>query len=316
MRSMTKAACVICSTAKGRRVCQLNAHTMVCPVCCARVRNPACEGCGYWSQALAYTEQKAAVAPARRAPHFIAMIDPEVDAEVDRALAMAQGGRLGEAERIISRLLACHPDLHMVQFGMGVIRNFQGRDAEALAYFDRATTIFPYFAEAWFNKGAVHQQRLEMGPMIRAFQKVIEVGDPSDDFVEEASRVIRSLDEQIRGEKGFSLDRYVQIMDIFDEAFAAMENREWERALAGFQKVVAADPGSTQSHGNMGLCYALLGRKREALAALDRALQLDPSYELARTNRVGVLSMREGESLAADFTSVNYYSERYNAEHR
>jgi tetratricopeptide (TPR) repeat protein len=199
---------------------------------------------------------------------------------------------------------------------MGVIRALQERYAEALAHFDRAITIFPYFVEAWFNKGAAHQKRLEIGPMIRAFQKVIELGDPSDDIVEQASRVIRSLDEQIRADKGFSFERYVQLMDIFDEAFAAMQNREWERAVAGFQKVVAADPGHTQSHGNMGLCYAFLGRKREALAALDRALQLDPGYELARTNRIGVLAMQEGERFAAELTSVNYYKERYGRESR
>ena len=132
----------------------------------------------------------------------------------------------------------------------------------------------------------------------------------------EARKVILSAEKQIRAEKGFSLDRYLQLMDMFDEAFAAMQNREWERALAGFLDVVAADPKSTQSYGNMGLCYALLGRKREALAALDRVLELDPGYEPARTNRVGVLAMREGERLAADFLSVDYYKDRHKAERR
>ena len=310
---MKKTVCVVCSAAKGRRVCQLKDHTMVCSVCCARIRNPDCEGCGYWAQAMVYAREKTG---APREPHFVAMIDPEVDAEVDRALAMAESGRLETAESIISGLLGRHPDLHIVQFGMGVIRALQGRHAEALAHFDRAIAIFPYFVEAWFNKGAAHQKMLEVGPTIRAYQKVIELGDPADDFVGEAMAVIRGLDKQIRADKGFSLDRFLQLMDMFDEAFAAMQNREWERALAGFRKVVAADPENTQSHGNMGLCYALLGRKREALASLDRALEIDPSYEPAQTNRIGVLAMQEGERLAADFLSVDYYKDRHNAERR
>jgi tetratricopeptide (TPR) repeat protein len=61
----------------------------------------------------------------------------------------------------------------------------------------------------------------------------------------------------------------------------------------------------------MGLCYAFLGRKREALAAFDRALDIDPSYEPAQTNRLNVLAMQEGERLAAELMSVDYYRERH-----
>lgn len=314
---MTKTACVACSAAKGRRVCQRKDRALICPVCCARIRNPECEGCGYWAQANLHAGEKTgSQREPRREPPFVAMIDPEVDAEVERALALAERGRLGAAESLVSGLLDRHPNLHIVEYGMGVIRALQGRYAEALSHFDRAIAIFPYFVEAWFNKGTAHQKMLEVGPTIRAYQKVIELGDPADDFVGQALGLIRSLDEQTRADKGFSLDRYVQIMDMFDEAFAAMQNRQWERALAGFQNVVAADSTSTQAYGNMGLCYAFLGRKREALTALDRALELDPSYELAQTNRIGVLAMREGERLAVDVLAVDYYKDRYDAERR
>jgi tetratricopeptide (TPR) repeat protein len=302
-----KTACFVCSAAKGRRVCQLKDHSVVCPACCARIRNPDCEGCSYWAQALAYAREKTAAAP--RPPHFVIRIDPGVDAEVDRAMGMVERGRLEAADRLVSGLLHRHPDLHGVQFAMGVVRAFQRRHDEALAHFDQAIAIFPHFVEAWFNKGAAHRERLEMGPMIRAFQKVIEFGDPEDHFVAQARSVIRDLDKQTRADKGFSLDRYLQLMDVFDEAYAAMEHREWDRALLGFKQVAAADPKSVQSYGNMGLCYAFLGRKREALEALDRALEIDPGYAPARRNRLCVLAMEEGDRTAADFISIDYYRE-------
>lgn len=301
---MKKVACVICSAARGRRACQQKEHALICSVCCAHLRNRDCEGCGYWAQAVAYAKEKNAEP---REPYFVARIDPEVDEKVDRAMTLAEGGELDAAERIVFGLLDLHPDLHNVQFAMGVICALQSRYDEALAHFDRAITIFPYFVEAWFNKGAAHQKRLELAPMIRAFQKVVELGDPADDVVRKATDVIRGMDEHIRAERAFSLDRHLELMDVFDDAFAAMQDRQWGRALAGFQKVAAADPSSTQSHGNMGLCYAFLGRKREALAALGRALELDPDYEPAKTNRAGVLAMQEGERLGANFASVDYY---------
>jgi len=47
----------------------------------------------------------------------------------------------------------------------------------------------------------------------------------------------------------------------------------------------------------MGLCYAHQGQKAKALAELDRALELDPQYHIARTNRKMVESMVEGRPL-------------------
>jgi tetratricopeptide (TPR) repeat protein len=309
---MKKTPCIVCSAAKGRRICQLKAHTLICPVCCAQIRNPDCEGCGYWAQANAYAREKT-TAPWKE-PRFIARIDPEVDAEVDRALVMAEGGRLEVAEKIVSGLLGRDPDLHMVHFAMGVIRGFQGRHDEAVAHFDRAVAIFPYFVEAWFNKGTAHQAKLEVGPMIRAFQKVIELGDPKEDYATQARAMIQEMTDDVRREAGLSLERYLHFMEVFDEAFANMQNRQWARALAGFQEVVAANPKHTQSYGNMGLCYAMLGRKRDALAALNRAVEIDPGYEPAKDNRLRVLAMQDGESLAADFVSTDYYKNRHIAE--
>lgn len=57
----------------------------------------------------------------------------------------------------------------------------------------------------------------------------------------------------------------------------------------------------------MGLCLARLGFKAQALAELDRALEIDPKYGLAVTNRVVVGSMEEGTPLAnVDTESVAY----------
>jgi tetratricopeptide (TPR) repeat protein len=308
--------CAVCSGAGGRRACLLKELSLICPVCCARIRNPDCEGCSYWAEANAYARSKTEV-QRERVPHFTARIDPEIDAEVDRALRIAEQGRVSAAERVLSELLRTDGDLYMVHFGMGVIRGLQERYDEAIRYFDRAVAIFPYCIEAWFNKAVAHQSRLEIKPMIRAYQKVLALGDPAEDLVARARAFLADLEKQVRAENGFSLDRYLELVDLFDQAFVAMENREWERALAGFRRVAAADPGSVQAHGNMGLCLASLRRKREALAALERALEIDPGYEPAMINRTAVLAMEEGQrGLAADVLTVEYYKERFLSEHR
>ena len=62
----------------------------------------------------------------------------------------------------------------------------------------------------------------------------------------------------------------------------------------------------------MGLCLAKLGRKAEALAERERALEINPEYELAMTNRLVLQTMQEGTPLRpAAFQSVNFGMEQY-----
>lgn len=244
-----------------------------------------------------------------RSKPFIARMDPEVNEAVDQALAMFDEGRMRAAEKIILELLRKHPDIHTVQYAMGVVCAAKGRTDESIAFFDRALAIHPYLVEAWFNKGAAHQKRLEVGEAIRAYQKVVELGDPREDFVRHARDVLRDCEQRIRKDEGLSLAAYLKGKDLFDKAFAAMERKEWEKALKGFQEVAAMNPKHTQSYGNMGICYGQLGRKQEALAAFDKALALDPKYAPALQNRAIVSLLEEGEALNADMETVQYYAE-------
>jgi tetratricopeptide (TPR) repeat protein len=304
---MKATKCVVCTKVKGKRACQLNAGALICPRCCAQVRNTDCEGCFYYAQAESYALEKAQKSENRP---FVARIDPQVDETIDRALAMLESGKRSAGERIIADMLKKHPDLHVVQYAMGVVCAMKEQYDESIKYFDKATEIFPYFVEAWFNKGVSYQKTLEFENAILAFQKVVELGDPADDFVQHSKDLLSDIEQEIREVNEISLDDYLKAKEKFDEAFAAMQRQDWQQALEGFQGVLALNPNHPQSHGNMGICYAHLGRKQEALAALDKALELDPNYEPAQLNRVTVASLAEGEKLADERSRyVDYYKD-------
>ncbi len=299
--------CVVCLEARGKRVCELNNGALICPRCCAQIRNPDCAGCPYYAQAEKYAIKKA---ERLKTDQLIMRVYPEVDEAVDQALAMVERGEMLAGQAIITNLLKKHPDIHTVQFAMGVVHAMQGQYDESIVYFDNAIKIFPYFVEAWFNKGTSYQKKLDPGKAIRAFQKVVELGDSADSFVRQAKDFVNDMENQVRKEIGISLDVYLKSNDKFDEAFAAMQNGEWEKAIAGFEEVLEMNPKAPQTYGNMGTCYGQLGRKQEALAAFDKALELDPRYEPAMLNRAIVDSLEEGEKPeSAKMASVAYYKE-------
>lgn len=287
----------------------LPAHDMICPLCCAAIRNAECKGCRHYETAEQYRFSKAENSSAK---HFIAEINEEVEDAVDRALDLVERGHIEKGKAMILDLMKEHPGNHTIHFALGVVHAKKKQYDEAIACFDKATEIFPYYAQAYFNKGVAYKEKLEPTNAVKAFRKAVTLGDPQEDFVWEANRFVTGLEKSLRETGGMDLDTYLEGEKIFNDAFSWMQSKEWSRALAGFQRCLEKNKNHVQSYGNMGICYAQLGRKREALQALDKALEIDPGYEPALFNRVAIARIREGEPLKASgmkMESVEYYKD-------
>jgi tetratricopeptide (TPR) repeat protein len=146
----------------------------------------------------------------------------------------------------------------------------------------------------------------DIAGVVRGFREVIRVGGDQK-LVSEAKRRLDDLERMVKDQKGFDLDTYIRNSDIYSKAFSALENREFVPAISLFKRVLATDRQHVQSWGNLGLAYASIGERDKALECLDKALELDPEYEIAAVNRIGIEKMREGEPLEWNMDSVNYY---------
>ncbi len=288
-------------------MCKLHQNFLICSQCCAQIRNSDCDSCSHYIQAERYALEKSKKSGFK---HFTAMIDPEVDKAVDNALAFVESGNLLKGEGLLASLVKYHPDLYIVQYGMGTVLAMKGQYKESIVFFDKCLEIFPYFAEAWFNKGNSHKHLLDMKGALTSFQKVIEWGDQDEDFVKDARELLCHMEATISRDTGLSLELYIQSMEEFDRSFSCMQNKKYEEAIVGFNNVLKLNNNHAQSYGNLGLCYSFLGKRQEALSAFDRSLEIDPKYKPAIENKKLFLLLKEGERMPdSQVKVVEYYKE-------
>lgn len=299
--------CAICNKVKGKRICLLQEKQAICSRCCAEVRGDACEGCSYYAQAEAYAIDKAAKGDRK---HFTIEINPEVENAVHEILQEVSRGRTKKAEADLQSLHAEYPDNHMIYFGLGTCLAVDGRLDAAIECFDRALEIFPYFVDCWVNKGMAHSKKVEFLQMINAYGHAVEYGPADDEGVAYARKILEAMDAHER-ENGSSLERYVKGLEAFDKGYNQLREGKYDDAIVNLQRAADISPHLPQPYGNMGLCYGFLGQKKNAIASLEKALEIDPKYELALANKVMIENgMDEGVPLKQNkLEFVKYYAE-------
>jgi tetratricopeptide (TPR) repeat protein len=276
----------------------------ICSECCASIRDPECGDCVHYAAALQHAQQRVQKS-AKPERHFIAEVSDDVSSAVETALGIAQKGNPKKALAMLTPLLTAHPLSHDLHYGIGTIHLVQGEPHEAIRYLAKAVDIYPYFMEAYYNMAAAYRELRDPANFIRCYRKVLEVGEAGDPDVENARSLIEEFSAQIRRTQDIGLDEYLKANELFNEAFARMNQGDWAGALDLFALSARIHERSSQCHGNMGLCHAYLGRKAKALAELDRALEVDPEYAFAKANRKVVEMMEEGQPLRCDFTTNN-----------
>src|SRR4030043_29066 len=117
-------------------------------------------------------------------------------------------------------------------------------------------THYPDYQTVHFGMGVVHAFREQYDEAIRCFKKALDIFPY---FIDAQFNLAVS---------------YQKSMDIFEKACDYMEEAKWEKAIVCFKDCLNIVKNHYQSYGNMGLCYAKLGKREQAISALDRAIEI------------------------------------------
>ncbi|MBW2367914.1 MAG: tetratricopeptide repeat protein [Deltaproteobacteria bacterium] len=307
-----KKKCSLCNKVKGKRGCHRHELKMVCSRCCAEIRDADCDPCSYYHTAEKYHAEKYQKSGGKS---FMIELDETIEKQVDNALEDIEKKRFFKAEKVLTHLLQANPDNHYVNYGIGALYAFQDENKKAIRHFQKAVEIFPYFVEAHYNLGIAYHKEVDIANMVRSFRNVLRLGARDEIHYTQAKRLLADTKQMVRDVNGTDLDTFIKAQDIFQKGVKLMEKGEWEKAIDAYEESLTLNASTPQPHGNLGICYAALGRKEDAIEAFDRALVIDPNYEVAIVNKMHTERLDPGEALDVPMRIVEYYKD-YSAENR
>ncbi len=207
-------------------------------------------------------------------------------------LSCLERGKLSEAEKAFSQVLAEEPDnvdaLHL----LGVLAMQTGRFAYAVDLIGKVVVISPGFASAHNNLGNGLRELNRLDEALASFDKAVALQPGYAQAHSNRGNVLMDMNRP--KEALASFDRAVEL----DQGYAKAHNnrglalRDLKRhpeALAAFERALALEPGFADAHSNRGLALQDLKRPQEALKSFDTAISLRPEQPEFHNNRGNAL---------------------------
>jgi tetratricopeptide (TPR) repeat protein len=210
-----------------------------------------------------------------------------------QGFAHHQAGRLAEAAKFYSQILATQPDHFDSRHLLGVIFLQTGDYAEAIRHLDLAVNGNPDNIYALSNRGAALKELKRFEEALATYDRALKL---RPDYAEAHSNRGTILHDLKRHEEALaSYDRALKLRPDYADALcnrgaSLHELKRYGEALESCDRTIALRPDYAEAHSNRGNTLQELKRFDEALASFDRALALRPDYAEALSNRGNMLN--------------------------
>jgi tetratricopeptide (TPR) repeat protein len=179
------------------------------------------------------------------------------DAEVHRATALAELGKLSEAAAIADKALQLEPGNADALRVVGAIASRQGRFEQAEQALTSSLGVNPDNPDTQYNLGWLYLQTGHAAQAAAALEKALAL----------APRHFQAL---------------------HDFGILKAQSGDWAKAEEFFRKAIEARPDSAEAHYSLGLVYAEQKQYQPAETVLQAAIELRPEYPEALTNLAAV----------------------------
>jgi Flp pilus assembly protein TadD len=207
---------------------------------------------------------------------------------LERGLEYLEAGRPRAARRRLERFVERQPDSAEGRSALGVCLLELDEIDLAIDHLSEAIRLEPTQSLHRWNLASAAKQAERMGGCYLALRDYLALGDDSGGAAErraEAKSFVRAYERMLRGDHpGVPLRDVLRGEELFARAYAALSEGRHAEAAHGFENVLALVPRHYPSWGNLGAAYLALERTVEAQRCLERALELNPNYTIAKHN--------------------------------
>lgn len=178
---------------------------------------------------------------------------PRVDSPdpIERGRALLRAGQLDEAKAAFQEALTLNPVSAEANEGVATVAYLKKDLDIAATHFEAAAKADPRRAEPLINLGAV-QNRLKQYP-----------------------QAMKTL------QKALARDRR-NVNAYFNLAIACRGHNQTTMAINAYREAIRLKSDFAEAHQNLGLLYLEAGNTRQAIASLNRALEISPSLNRAK----------------------------------
>jgi tetratricopeptide (TPR) repeat protein len=198
-----------------------------------------------------------------------------------------QRGKPGEALRLMTAAVAARPDSADARIHLGHVLRTLKRDADALVSYETALAIDPCNIEALGNRGDILLTLRRPAEALACFDKVL--GMSPQLAAARANRGVALAALNRREEALIDFEIAVASapspMTFFNYGTTLAVLDRHAQALVAFDRVLAIDSNHVSAWNGHGVSLNALNRHVEAVASFDRALAVDPDHADAHFNK-------------------------------
>lgn len=199
------------------------------------------------------------------------------------AIASRQG-RFEQAERSLKSSLAVHPDNADTQYNLGWLYLQTGRQADAMAAFDRALALEPRHFQALHDFGILHAQNGEWQKAEELFRRAIDARPDSAEAHYSLGLVCAQQTQYGQAEELFLAA--IQLRSSYPEALSDLagvylQTRRTREALPLLERARKGNPQLAQAYLNEARAHLALGDKPSAISSLRALLKMQPDNSAA-----------------------------------
>lgn len=207
---------------------------------------------------------------------------------LEQALDLLQEGKAARARKQLELLAAAHPTDPEVRSALGVCLLELGQAEPAIGHLEQAARLQPESALHLWNLAAAARAADQMGicyKMLQAYQEKVDLDVGAMERQREARVFCQAYEGMLQeAYPGVPLGQVLRGEEVFASGYAALSESRYDEAMVRFREVLNLVPRHYPSWGNLGATYLALSRTQEALHCLQRALELNPNYTIAREN--------------------------------